>query len=81
MASVLSRLIIVSRFTKKLAAPLSGVCSCSSFSPLGLAGQLRGFGREAEAAGGEDEGGAGEAAGGHGGAVELHGGGLAGQLR
>ena len=32
----------------------------------GLAGQLRGLGREAEAAGGEDEGGAGEAAGGHG---------------
>ena len=39
--------------------------------PAGLAGQLRGLGREAEAAGGEDEGGAGEAAGGHGGAVEL----------
>ena len=39
----------------------------------GLAGQLRGLGREAEAAGGEDEGGAGEAAGGHGGAVEFRG--------
>ena len=36
-------------------------------SPEGHAGQLRGLGREAEAARGEDEGGACEAAGGHGG--------------